>query len=286
MKCCGGGVVQRNEEQQFLFETTVTASVADTVAAVAGVHELTLRLVELAHHGEELAKYGPSKPPGEEGLDAVLVGGATISGEPEAPHGPTYEPDPTGKRTGEAPVASAAETLRTAVADGAALVSKAQVAKRVPLTSEALSSQLDVIRGAVMICFPMGLPPHDPVRINLEGSDGVVGKGPNAAIDPASAQLWFSGKQMQRGNALSDHVGKHEKTKVIVRFSAAGAGPPARENPTDAETQKNMMAFYHKRQAEVKALEENDEDDHANSAWANPKSLKTHFSGVGNIRFR
>lgn len=80
-----------------------------------------------------------------------------------------------------------------------------------------------------MICFPMGLPPNDPVRVNLEGSDAVSGKGPNTCFEPAQAQLWFSGKQMLKTNKLSDHVGKHEKTKVIVRLQAAGSGPPVRQ---------------------------------------------------------
>ena len=239
------------------------------------------------------------------------------------------------------------------------MVGKQQVQNKVCLDVQTLSDQLDVIRGAVMICFPMGLPAYDPVRINLEGAEGVTGKGPNAAIDPGQAQLWFSGKQMikvsarrmppypnrfetakkmkaallntrtglnialscihpnaavarrtsfltrstdrliacaviavavsrstAKTNALSAHVGKHEKTKAIVRLQGPGAGPPARENPVDAETQKAMLAFYHKRQEEMKSLESDDADDYANSAWANTNSLKTHFSGVGNVRFR
>lgn len=61
----------------------------------------------------------------------------------------------------------------------------------------------------------------------------------------------------------------------------------ARESPVDAETQKNMMAFYHKRQEQLKSLEANDnEDDYHNSAWANSNNLKKYFSGVGNIRFK
>ena len=76
------------------------------------------------------------------------------------------------------------------------MVSKHQVQSRVSLDVQRLSDQLDVIRGAVMICFPMGLPAYDPVRVNLEGAEGVAGKGPNAAIEPDQAQLWFSGKQM------------------------------------------------------------------------------------------
>ena len=36
----------------------------------------------------------------------------------------------------------------------------------------------------------------------------------------------------------------------------------------------------------LQKLAENDEDDYTNSAWANPKALKHHFSGVGGVRIR
>lgn len=48
-----------------------------------------------------MIKHGPSKADGDEGLDEEIVGG-TITGEPMI-KGPNYTPDPTGRRTGEAP---------------------------------------------------------------------------------------------------------------------------------------------------------------------------------------
>ena len=69
--------------------------------------ELSLRMQALAAHGEELASYGPAKPEAEEGLDEEIVGG-TITGEPMI-KGPNYTPDPTGRRTGEAPKPQTAE---------------------------------------------------------------------------------------------------------------------------------------------------------------------------------
>lgn len=88
-------------------ETTVTATVGDTAALAATLLELSLRMQALATHGEDLATYGPSKPEAEEGLDEELVGG-TITGEPMI-KGPNYTPDPTGRRTGEAPIQQTAE---------------------------------------------------------------------------------------------------------------------------------------------------------------------------------
>lgn len=34
---------------------------------------------------------------------------------------------------------------------------------------------LDLLRGAVMIVYPMGLPPHDPIRMELEDKEDLAG---------------------------------------------------------------------------------------------------------------
>mmetsp|Transcript_13574 Transcript_13574/g.34136 ORF Transcript_13574/g.34136 Transcript_13574/m.34136 type:complete len:92 (-) Transcript_13574:165-440(-) len=91
---------------------------------------------------------------------------------------------------------------------------------------------------------------------------------------------------MLPGNKLKDHLGKNEKTKIVGKLQKKGSGAPSREPVVDAETQKSMLSFYHKKQEEQKKLQEDEDDAYTNSAWANPNSLKAHFSGVGNLRFR
>lgn len=54
----------------------------------------------------------------------------------------------------------------------------------------------------------------------------------------------------------------------------------------DKETQQAMLAFYRKKQEEQEKLKENEDDSYLNSGWASSKSLKSHFSGVSNVRFR
>lgn len=34
---------------------------------------------------------------------------------------------------------------------------------------------LDQLRGAVMIVYPMGLPPHDPIRMEFEDKEDLLG---------------------------------------------------------------------------------------------------------------
>ena len=44
-----------------------------------------------------------------------------------------------------------------------------------PLTKQVLTDAIDVVRGAVMICYPMGLPEWDLVRLCLEANEDLAG---------------------------------------------------------------------------------------------------------------
>ena len=48
-------------------------------------------------------------------------------------------------------------------------------------------------------------------------------------IEVDSSSLWFAGKQMVAENKLKAHVGRHEKTKAVVKLQKKGQGAPARE---------------------------------------------------------
>ena len=78
--------------EQFLFDTTVEASVKDTIAALSSVNNLRQRIQRLKLEGEELAKYGPAKLPEKQGIDEYS--------EEAIEKGPHYVMDPTGRRTG------------------------------------------------------------------------------------------------------------------------------------------------------------------------------------------
>lgn len=104
-------------------------------------------------------------------------------------------------------------------------------------------------------------------------------------IPTEEAQLWWAGKEMQRGKKLQDYVGKNEKTKIVVKLQKVptylllflgpladfsvpgefetcsispqrGQGAPAREPLVTEEQQKQMMLHYHRRQEELKVSTE------------------------------
>lgn len=50
-----------------------------------------------------------------------------------------------------------------------------QVQANVCVTVEMIKEALDQLRGAVMIVYPMGLPPHDLIRMELEDKEDLSG---------------------------------------------------------------------------------------------------------------
>lgn len=271
--------VKQSEDRQFLYKCPSSQSVDLVIRDVVMIHNLQLRILRLVQEGEQLSLYGPSKPPSSNDNDED-------SDDDEAScsqnlHGPFHRKDPARKRTGEACDPEVAETLKKMLAEAGVCASKEQVLHKIPLTAGPLKEAMQNVRGAVMMGFPMGLPPYDPVQQLL------VGAFKDAELmDPDTAQMWCVGKELMREKRLSDHLGKNEKTKVIAKLQARGRAPPPREPPVDAETQKAMMAWYYKQQQEQKKLEEDEDDSYTNSTWSNPKALKCHFQGMSNISFK
>jgi hypothetical protein len=98
----------------------------------------------------ELAKYGPMKPEAERGLAESQLESDESSVDPRL--------DPNGIRVGEPPAPEACQTLLRTASDAEEKISKQQFLMKVVSTQAALQESFDMIRGAVMIAYPMGLP--------------------------------------------------------------------------------------------------------------------------------
>ncbi len=155
-----------------------------------------------------------------------------------------------------------------------------------PLTAALLTEHLTLIRAAVTICYPGGLPAWDPVAAELAGESPSGGEAGAKDIVPlAGATLWGpGGKQVPPGRKLSDAVGRNDKTRVLLRLQAAGEGAPGREAVVSPAEQAAMLAFYRKKQTEAAALAAAEGADSDSAAWADPRSLKASFSGVSSLR--
>eukprot|EP00002_Diphylleia_rotans_P026743 TRINITY_DN534_c1_g1_i2.p1 TRINITY_DN534_c1_g1~~TRINITY_DN534_c1_g1_i2.p1 ORF type:complete len:291 (+),score=83.57 TRINITY_DN534_c1_g1_i2:59-931(+) len=283
---------KNSADKQFLHETPASTPVRKVISDLVDLNNTRLSVERLASHVEDLVAHGPYKPIEEHGLDEfkdpkIEDGQIVEPPPPPMPEGYVYKKDPTGRRTGQAPTETAATTLERTVSEVRACVSKDNADRRVVLTKDALDEAIARMKGAIMIAYPMGLPPYDPAQQILDGTEDISGSAATADVfDGAATSLWWAGKEMQPEQILSDYVGKNEKTKVVVKLQKKGAGPPARESPLDEKTQKEMMAFWYKKQEEEKRLKEDNDDEFANSSWANPRNLKGHFTGMRDVTFK
>ena len=285
--------VKRSEKEGFLYSTSVKEEVDVVLRELVAIHNLRLKVGRVTTAAEGLASHGPMKPPEQQGLDDdtplledydVKDGSTKPRAAPE--RNANYNHDPSERRTGNAPPPDIATVITRVVEDAKALVSERQVQMKVPATVKALEEAVNNVKGGVMIAYPMGLPDYDPVRQILEERDSLEGQQGMEVLDPAAAAVWFANKEMAREKLLGEYTGKNEKTKVVVKLQKKGAGAPQREPVVSEAEQKAMIAHYHKKQQEAEKLAAEDEDAYLHSSWANPKSLKNAFTGVGEVNWR
>merc|ERR1719218_404025 len=225
--------------------------------------------------------HGPSKPPKEHGIDSILEeSGVKIK------KGPILQCRPDRAKNTNRCDPKLGAVIEKTCKDALQAISAKQVTMRVALTPELLKEKIDNIGGAVTIAYPMGLPDWDPVPHILKDKDEVAGADFKKILDPATATLWFAGKEFLRDGIVRDRI-RYEKTKVIVKLQKNGSSAPARQPAVSEAERKAMMAHYFKKQEELKKLATNDEDDYLNSAWANSRGLKNSLHGASNgIKFR
>lgn len=203
-----------------------------------------------------------------------------------------HKADPSGVRIGYGPNNSKlVETLQRVANELDEYVDKSQVQRRVAICEEEIDVRIENVRGAVAMAYPMGLPEWDVLRLVLE--DVGLDRGnvkeescyrEEGMLDVDEASLWVAGKEFVRGRLVSDRLGTNEKTKVVAKLVGKGSGAPAREAAVSEDERKAMMAYYFKRQEEMKRLAEADDDDYLNSTWADPKNLKRNLNGIENVR--
>jgi len=283
--------VKRSDKESFLYETPCATDVDVVLRELVHIHNLRHKVNRLAEAAGQLAQHGPMKPPEAQGLDDETplledydVKDGNLKPRDAPKRNEHYCHDPTERRTGNAPSPEIGQVLTKTVEDASALTSEKQVQMKAKITAKMLSDAISNIRGAVMICYPMGLPDYDIVRQILEEREAVEGSAALEQLDGGAASLWFASKEMMPDKKLSDYVGKNEKTKVVAKLQKKGSGAPTREPVVSEDEQKAMIAFYHKKQQEAEQMALEDEDAYLHSDWANPKALKKAFSGIGDIK--
>ncbi|XP_043541715.1 cilia- and flagella-associated protein 298 [Chiloscyllium plagiosum] len=282
--------IKQGSESQFLLDTTVDIAVEDLTKQVAAIYNGRLKIDRICAEICELAEHGIFLPINMQGLTDEQIEELKLKDEWAEKCIPSggfeFKKDEIGRRNGRAPNESMKNVLKRTVEEAKALISKKQVQANVCVTMEMVKDALDQLRGAVMIVYPMGLPPHDPIREEFEGKEELSGlQAGKLVTEEAEAQLWWAGKELQRSKKLSDYIGKNEKTKIIVKIQKRGQGAPAREPIVSEDEQKKMMMYYYKRQEELKKLDENDDESYLDSDWSDRHALKRQFQGVKDIKW-
>ncbi|XP_018319836.1 cilia- and flagella-associated protein 298 [Agrilus planipennis] len=285
--------IKRNDQNKFIYETCLNTKIDDLAQSLATIYNGCLKVDRICGELEELAKYGTLYPPEILGLTEEQVKELKREdywGERCIPSG-GYDlvKDPIGRRNGKQPKKDMQDLLNKTIKEAKDLISpKILVPQGIRLTMKVVQQAIDLLRGAVMIVYPMKLPPHDVIRMELENIEDLSGTQASLeVIDPASAQLWFCGKEMYRdGKTLRDYVGKIENCKVTIKLSKRGEGPPAREPIMSEEQRKQLMAHAFRKQEELKKLEMDEDDSYLNSEWADNNNLKRTFHGLNNIYWK
>ena len=167
--------VKRSDKESFLYEAPAVSEVDVVLRQVIVIHNLRQKVNRLAEAAQQLAAHGPMKPPEAQGLDdeTPLLDDYDVKDGVTKPRAAPqrnehYNQDGTERRTGNAPSPELAAVLTKTVEDAQSLTSEKQVQMKAKITAKMLSDAISNVRGAVMICYPMGLPDYDIVRQILE----------------------------------------------------------------------------------------------------------------------
>ncbi|KAI5099842.1 UPF0769 protein C21orf59-like [Silurus meridionalis] len=282
--------VKRGDESQFLFNTTVDVSIEQLIQQVTQIYNGRLKVDRICSEIPELADHGITLPPNMQGLTDEQITDLKLRDEWEdkcvPSGGAEFKKDEIGRRNGHAPSEKMKNVLMKTAEEAKALISKKQVQANVCVTMDMVKEALDQLRGAVMIVYPMGLPPHDPIRMELENEEDLAGTQASLQVIPEKeAQFWWAAKELRRDKKLQDYIGKNEKTKILVKIQKRGQGAPAREPLVSEEEQKRMMMHYYRRQEELKKLSEADDDLYSQPELSDRQALKRQFQGLTNIKW-
>ena len=315
--------VKYGQDDEFLYETTCSTTNDELIAQLVRVNNKRLQLAFLVSAVRELGKHGPMKDPKTAGVDSVQeqFDSGLPAVEKSSNYVPDPSGNRTGNAPGPELVevfervcvdaeqyadkkrAKARQSLTLEGLDDKLANLSGAVTMAYPMGLP----QWDAVKVALDMSPEEGGLDGTPAQGGVLEPDTVsrLSRGARHALfsdeklrprslrppptpfshsRPRKASLWCAGREFVRGELVSDRLGKNEKTKVVAKLQKPGGGAPAREPVVSEDERKAMMAHYFKRQEEMKALAEANDDDYLTSAWADPKALKKSLTGTGGLR--
>lgn len=286
------------EKNQFIIDLPSSTQITDVIKQGITVNNLRCKIDSLCMCIEELLKHGPLKTEETRGLKETehleeenLEEKYRSKKTPMPPKvGTKFNEDKTNQRTGWILEDDITSKAMQAVTDAKEYISYLRAEKRKVTSVEELNNHIQLMYGAVMICYPAyhGLGDWEPCKVIFEDKTDILRKDePNQDyFQFESTCIWYAGKELERPKLLSDYIGKNEKTKIIVKFTRKGSGAPVREPLIDKETHSKMLSYYYKKQEEQKKLEGESEDSYLDSQWADPKGMQKQLYMKGDISWK
>ncbi|ETO05768.1 hypothetical protein RFI_31629 [Reticulomyxa filosa] len=238
---------------------------------VVEIYNMRIIIRQFAESVHQLSKFGPMRPDEEKGLSSKILR-ETVS----TPVTMDAEKDPNALRIGLAPPENLQETLIKAVNAAFDYIGINRTQMREETTFKQLLEHFNILKGSVMMAYPMGLPDvefskkssnptltkiYDPIKAYVEIKENnfenllvdvyLICEN-NKCFDLKTAQLWFSSRKLFREDILAKYIGSNEKSKLVVKITKEKGHIPIREPMIDEETRKKMLAFWHKKQEEDK----------------------------------
>lgn len=283
--------IKRGDQSQFLYRTVINESIKKLCEELTAIFNGKLKINRICYEIEELIKYGPMYPPEILGLTEEQVEELKIidpwENKIEPSGGWQYNKDPIGRRNGRQPNSAMQDILRKTIDDAKTMITNKLVMQNKEITFKEINEALNLLKGAVTIVYPMQLPPHDNIRMELTNCEDLSGtQAATEVIEPVKCELWFAGRHMLPDKQLCDYLGNNDKCKIIVKLVKCGEGAPGREPLYTEDVKKEIMLQQYRRQEELKKIDQDDNDEYLNSAWADNTNLKKQLHGLDNLKFR
>lgn len=283
--------VKKGDSNLFLYETTLKKVISEVKTDLVSIHNGRLNIERLCYEIDQLAKHGVCLPPKMQGLTSNQISELKLKDEWTNKNKNSLDyisnPDPMSMRNGLAPSKKFSDILTKTTAEAKTRISEKMIERKVCFTKETIEDTLVILDGAVKICYPMGLPPYEPVLLEIGGKRDLTGtQASKEILDENSTDLWWASKNLDTEKCLSDYAGKNEKSKLIVKLQKMGQGAPSREPAmTEGQRKELMLAEFHRRE-ELKKLEEDDDDSYLDNKWADNRQMKRNIMGLANIKFK
>ncbi|VDQ14648.1 unnamed protein product [Trichobilharzia regenti] len=174
-------VVKKGDQAFFIVDRPSYTPVSDLINDICEIYDGILKIHRICGEVEELSKHG--------GLTDEQVSDLKLEdewGKKCTPSGGYVEcKDEIGRRNG---MEKMSEILKRAVDESKQLISRDLVKKNISIEKAVVRESLMMLSGAVTIVYPMGLPPYEPIKLELDNEEDLSGTQVSLVLLPSPSR--------------------------------------------------------------------------------------------------